>query len=65
MLAHFFQHFNSLHRWAIHLDGDEFIHLKRHSDVKQLALEYVRCFHYCLAQHCQWVCTMLLANHLL
>ena len=43
MLRHFFKHFNSLHslRWAVHLDGDEFINLKNHTDIKDVALQCV------------------------
>jgi hypothetical protein len=32
-------HFNKLHRWAAHLDGDEFIVLRRHKNIKDLAME--------------------------
>ena len=41
MLRHFFKHFNSLRRWAVHLDGDEFINLKNHTDIKDVALQCV------------------------
>lgn len=41
VLRHFFLHFNKLHRWAVHLDGDEFLVLRRHKDIKDFALEYL------------------------
>ncbi len=41
ILRHFFTNFNHLHKYAIHLDGDEFIALKKHSSIKDLADEYI------------------------
>ena len=41
VLRHWMEHFNHKHRFAMHIDGDDFVVLKQHTSVRDLAMEYL------------------------